>query len=236
MPLRFAKPQDEDAMVSVIAAAFFNEALFGDAIHPRRHEFPDDTKIFWHAKVRASFRDPRSTVIVATTTEDEQEKIVGVAAWKRQGDDEGAKKVMEAWNDPGPDAFPPLLSTNNRALDPARATLLPDSKPFFEHHWAATTNGIPRSINWFLDLCAVHPSYERRGFGNELVKWGLDRAREENVHASVTSSYQSDNFYLKCGFEEHVGNCSEGEGNPLREAKVKGGNILFMWAKDVNST
>ena len=46
------------------------------------------------------------------------------------------------------------------------------------------------------------------------------------------ASEGSDGFYLKCGFDEVVGNASEGEGNPLREEGVKGGNILFMWAQD----
>lgn len=235
MPLRFAKPEDIDALASVAAASFYNESLFGDTIHPYRHEFPDDPKIFWHTRFRATFHDARSVTIVTTTSENEKEKIVGVATWQRQGDDEAAKKFMQTWKEPGPDAFPSFASTNNRALDPSRTTLLEDSFPFFKHHWDLTTNGVPRSQNWYLDLCGVDPAYARRGFGYELVTWGLDRAREEGVHASVLVSYQTEEFYLKCGFDECIGICTDGEGNPLRAAGVKGGSILFMWAKDVNS-
>jgi hypothetical protein len=45
------------------------------------------------------------------------------------------------------------------------------------------------------------------------------------------ASEGSDGFYLKCGFDEVVGNANEGDGNPLQKEDVKGGNILFMRAK-----
>jgi hypothetical protein len=46
------------------------------------------------------------------------------------------------------------------------------------------------------------------------------------------ASEGSDEFYLKCGFDEVVGNANEGEGNPLQKEDVKGGNILFAWVRD----
>lgn len=117
-------------------------------------------------------------------------------------------------------------------MDESKQTILQDSFHYFSHHWQPYTNSNPRSDNWYLDLCCVHPSYEHRGFGRELVHWGLERAREENVHASVLASYGNDDFYLRCGFDEVIANCTEGEGNPLGLAGVKGGNIIFMWPKE----
>jgi hypothetical protein len=61
------------------------------------------------------------------------------------------------------------------------------------------------------------------------VQWGLDRAKEENVCASVIASQGNDNFYLRCGFDEVVGNCKQGEGNPLMG--IEGGDILFMYPR-----
>jgi GNAT superfamily N-acetyltransferase len=235
MPIRLARPGDEPAIAVVCTKAFFEESLFGDLMHPYRHQYPDDVQIFWHDRTRVVFQEPRSIVIVATTIEAEREKIVGMATWQRQGDDPGAQKVIQAWINPGADAFVPLPSTNNRAMDVAKRTILEDSSPYFKHHWEGTTNGIPRAQNWYLQLCAIDPAYQKRGFGQELVAWGLDRAREENVHASVAASYKNEPFYLRCGFDEIVGNCSEGEENPLRIAKIKGGDILFMWAKGKNA-
>ena len=232
MPIRLATHQDEPAIAALCAAAFFEESLFGQTIHPYRHQYPGDVEIFWHDWMRNDFKERRNMIIVATTTEDGKEKIVGVATWQRQGDDEGANEVTEKWSDPGADAFPPLSSMHNRAMDPSKQTLLQDSASYCKHHWTATTNGLPRSQNWYIHLCAVHPSYHKRGFGQQLVKWGIDRARRENVHASVLASEGNNDFYLRCGFDEVIGNCTEGEGNPLGVAKVKGGDILFMWAKE----
>ncbi|OAL03150.1 hypothetical protein IQ06DRAFT_292368 [Phaeosphaeriaceae sp. SRC1lsM3a] len=231
MPVRLATPQDEPYIAAICAAAFFNEPLFGQLIHPLRDQYPDDVQIFWHGRMRRMFYDRRDKMIVNTITENGVEKIVGMATWQRQGDDDGAQKVMQEWQDPGPDAFSPLASENNRAIDRSKETILSDSWPYFKHHWEGITNGVPRPNNWYLNLCCIHPDYQKRGVGRPLVTWGLDRAREENVHASVTTSHGNEHFYLRCGFDEVVGTCSEGEGNPLAAAKVLGGEILWMWAK-----
>jgi GNAT superfamily N-acetyltransferase len=231
MPVRLATPKDEPSIAAICAAAFFEEGLFGQLIHPHRHQYPDDPIIFWHTRTRKSFFEPRNRTIVATITEDDEEKIVGMATWQRQGDDAGAQTIMSDWQDPGPDAFEPLKSTTNRAIDESKATILQDAYPYFKHHWSGMTNGLPRANNWYLNLCCIDPAYQKRGVGQQLVSWGLERARKENVHASVTTSYQNERFYLRCGFDEIVGTCSEGEGNPLKEAGVKGGEILWMWAK-----
>jgi GNAT superfamily N-acetyltransferase len=234
--VRLATPQDEPSISRICAAAFFDEGLFGDLIHPHRHLYPDDSKIFWATRTRKSFYEPRNRIIVATLIENGQEKVVGMSTWQRQGDDEGAKKIMAEYQNPGPESevFTPLPSLNNRAIDPTRATILQDAYPFFSHHWSGITNGLPRSNNWYLNLCCIDPAYQKRGVGKPLVQWGLAKAREENVHASVTTSYQNEKFYLRCGFDEIVGACTEGEGNPLREAGVQGGEILWAWAKGSN--
>jgi GNAT superfamily N-acetyltransferase len=231
MYLRPATPQDEPAIAAVCAAAFFDEPLFGQYIHPLRHQYPDDVQIFWHERVRKFFQEPRNKLIVATVNEDGTEKIVGMAVWQRQGDDAGAHKIMQEWQDPGPNAFAALPSTNNRAIDPSRQTILWDASPFFKHHWQGTTYGLPRENNWYLNLCCIHPGYQKRGVGQLLVRWGLGLAAAENVHASVTTSHANEHFYLRCGFDEIVGTCSEGEANPMRLAGIPGGEILWKWAK-----
>jgi GNAT superfamily N-acetyltransferase len=235
MPVRLATPQDEPAIGAVCTAAFFEEELFGQLIHPHRYQYPDDVKIYWHLRTRKAFQDPRKIIVVATVTEDGAEKIIGQATWERQGDDEGAQKLIQERSLPCEDVFTPLPSTNNRAIDPSKMTILHDTSPFFKHHWEGSTNGLPRSTNWYLNLCCVDPAYQKRGLGYQLVHWGLDRARAEKIHASVTTSLTNEAFYLRCGFDEIVGNCGDGEGNPLRAAGIKGGDILWMWAKDSSS-
>jgi predicted GNAT family acetyltransferase len=132
--------------------------------------------------------------------------------------------TLRKTHSPSGNAFQPLPTTPNRAIDESKRNILADSSPWSAHHWSGA-----RKNNWYLALCAVDPSYEGQGFGRELVAWGLGWAREENVHASVIASKGNEKFYLRCGFDEVVGNCTEGEGNPLNG--VGGGDILFMYPK-----
>ena len=47
----------------------------------------------------------------------------------------------------------------------------------------------------------THPDYMRRGFGSELVKWGIDLAKEEHLAAvSVEASHMGCFFMLISGF------------------------------------
>lgn len=223
MSLRAAVPSDEPFIADICTRAFFDEDLFGRVIHPYRHEFPHDVQIFWHEFVRREWSNPRNKVTVAVTTDSaDREKIIGAAIWQRQGDDTSAQAVISEWNDPGP--WPVLPATPNRALDPSKKDILVDSAPFTKHHWAGKN-----ATNWYLSLCCVDPDAKGQGAGRLLVRWGLDRAEEEGIRASVMSSDGTEAFYLKCGFTEVVGNANEGEGNPLQKEEVKGGNILFMW-------
>lgn len=57
------------------------------------------------------------------------------------------------------------------------------------------------------------------------MRWGIERAREDCVCASVISSEGNEKWYQRCGFGDVVGWASEGEGNPI--AKVGGGAIMF---------
>ncbi|KAF2849725.1 hypothetical protein T440DRAFT_355844, partial [Plenodomus tracheiphilus IPT5] len=209
MPVRLATPADEPSLAALCTSAFFDEALFGNTIHPYRHQYPDDVQIFWHESIRKYFATPGNVVLAATRTNGNGEEVVtGVAVWERQGTDQGAKRVKEEWVDYGP--FPPLSTTTNRALDPAKRNVLDASMPFSAHLWSGE-----RANNWYLSLCGIHPDYQGKGVGRELVAWGLEKARQEGVHASVIASEGNDTFYLRCGFDEVVGDATSGEGNPL---------------------
>ena len=108
----------------------------------------------------------------------------------------------------------------DRAADPERLTAYQRAVPFFEHHWQGA-----RAEHWSLETLGVLPEHQGKGYGRQLVMWGLKQAEEEGVAASVVCSAGSERFYKKCGFEIEVGSVTEGEGNPL--SVVKGGTILF---------
>lgn len=106
----------------------------------------------------------------------------------------------------------------NRAADPEKVNILEETFPSFAHHWNES-----RQQNWFLDLLATHPDYQGQGVGRELVMWGVNMAKEENVCASVVSALGKEVFYGRSGFVE-VGRANIG---PLAACGIKGGAIMF---------
>lgn len=83
-----------------------------------------------------------------------------------------------------------------------------------------------RADCWYLAVLAVHPDFQNQGIGRMLVEWGLDRAREEGVHASVISATGKEPFYQKCGFHEEDGHVGDGENNPLNGCR--GGRMFWV--------
>lgn len=56
--------------------------------------------------------------------------------------------------------------------------------------------------------------------------WGIERAKQENIAASVISGVRKLAFYRTCVFEIQDGQVSDGEGNPLKGKR--GGRILLF--------
>lgn len=86
----------------------------------------------------------------------------------------------------------------------------------------------------------VHPDYQYRGHGRELVKWGLDRAKEERIPSVVVAAEGKERFYQRCGYQETVGVMSQTElvdgfgrrDNPFRERGVGGGAVIWTLVKE----
>ncbi|KAF3921873.1 hypothetical protein AA313_de0209924 [Arthrobotrys entomopaga] len=53
-----------------------------------------------------------------------------------------------------------------------------------------------------LNILVVDPKYQRRGIGEALVRWGVNKAIKENIPSTLEASRAGKKVYLKCGFEE----------------------------------
>ncbi|KAK9894359.1 hypothetical protein P389DRAFT_95475 [Cystobasidium minutum MCA 4210] len=63
-----------------------------------------------------------------------------------------------------------------------------------------------------LGLLATLPEYERRGIGTMLLRWGLDKADQDDVAVYVSASPAGAGLYTKQGFELiHERECFPGE-------------------------
>lgn len=108
----------------------------------------------------------------------------------------------------------------NRASDPEKEDVIERAYPFFDGVWAGE-----RAESWYLEALAVRPDFQGKGVGRDLVQWGLQRAADDGVCASVISALGKDAFYQKCGFDVQYWSAGMGEGNPL--AGVEGGNVYW---------
>ncbi|OAA36448.1 Acyl-CoA N-acyltransferase [Metarhizium rileyi] len=91
----------------------------------------------------------------------------------------------------------------NRAADPTKMNILQET--------------------WYLDLLKAHPDYQGQVVGKALVLWGVNKAKEENVCASVLSADGKELSYERYGFFE-VGRANVG---PLPANGIKGGAVMF---------
>ncbi|KAH0493327.1 hypothetical protein TgHK011_000001 [Trichoderma gracile] len=93
--LRNARYSELPEVAHVMARAFWDDNLFGDLIHPKRNEYPEDVDLYWLRRARVSFWDSRWRFIVALEKDETgHESIVGIAQWARLG--EGNAKP-ESW-------------------------------------------------------------------------------------------------------------------------------------------
>ncbi|RMZ77721.1 hypothetical protein DV738_g4218, partial [Chaetothyriales sp. CBS 135597] len=196
-------------------AAFWNDVLFGQLIHPHRQQYPEDNDLYWLRRTQVEWWDWSHVFIVASTT----------AHWSRIADSYAENYAAGwglAWWDPRR-LIKPIVSLYvrlvasrlrpNRAADPEQEDIIERSYGFLDHIW---TKANARSPSWYLESLAVAPSYQGQGVGRSLVKWGLDQAEREGIACSVISADGKENFYQRCGFDVGpVGRSGEGEGNPL---------------------
>ncbi|KAH8202352.1 hypothetical protein TruAng_003524 [Truncatella angustata] len=232
LELRDARYGELPEIARVMNLAFSNDNLFGELIHPHRKEHPNDADLYWLRRARINFWDYRWKWLVAVDKSPDTGEVViaGIAQWARLGD--GGKLLECAWYDPR-NLVKPLSSIAmrlhsliwvNHACDPKNEDIIERAYPYFDGVWTGD-----RAESWYLEALAVHPDYQGKGVGRDLVLWGLNQADLEGICASVVSAKDKDEFYQRCGFEVQDGSAGGGEGNPL--ADVAGGNIWWKMPK-----
>lgn len=79
--LRPATVSDLSSIASVWAAAFFDDEIIGEIMHPHRKEHPDEVYWFLLRGIRERFWDWRHQFMVV----EDSGKVIGAADWRRLG-------------------------------------------------------------------------------------------------------------------------------------------------------
>lgn len=66
----------------------------------------------------------------------------------------------------------------------------------------------PGGVEYYIDEFFIHPEYQRKGIGTQLMAFIEARCRDEGLNAIILNTqkgYASDDFYTRNGFKEHQG-------------------------------
>ncbi|KAM0704600.1 hypothetical protein Q7P35_008834 [Cladosporium inversicolor] len=192
MAIRRCTQADADEIAELCARTCSDDPLFGDLLHPKRNEFPDDFIAFFRRRLLNTLAIPSHHHIVTREVIEGRDTITGYAEWARHHAADGDQQDVPA----KPDIYCPPI---NRAADPACADIFQRSAPFSQHFWKGA-----RAEHWMLDLLLVHPAHQRKGLGRKLVFYGVGLADEEGVCASLVASAVGDRLYVSCGFEADI--------------------------------
>ncbi|KAI1321911.1 hypothetical protein F5Y16DRAFT_413576 [Xylariaceae sp. FL0255] len=149
--------------------------------------------------------------------EAKRRRIVGIAIWVQASDIQGYGESPSS-NLPRPEYLEEIYPGDER------------SQRFVGQVWLAL---LSRRIKYVqekgrqphpnilaLDLCATHPSFQRRGVAAALVQWGLDETKRRNIDELCTeASGMGRGVYAKIGFQARGGDFEYEE----VDAEFKGG-------------
>lgn len=227
MPLRPATYSDLWPAAGVMAAAFRDNELLGEFMHPHRSLYPNDMQrhMFRDLRLKYFTGGPDDHILLGFAP-GSPATILGLAHWQRWGRTPPltgvigrvyyavVRVLVKAWN--AVDAW----IAPNRAADRSKLDVIARSERYVADYWTGT-----RAKVWNLAELGVDPKAQGMGVGKDLVEWGFERAREDGVGCTVISADGKEGFYKKCGFDVVAGKATEGEGNPL--GSLPGGTIFF---------
>lgn len=100
-----------------------------------------------------------------------------------------------------------LLLDAEREDDPWTAELPENANAELYEHFFGSLNEARRKVlggkrHILMAVLVVDPEYQRMGVGNELLRWGLDLADEEQVECWIDASPAGFGLYKKFGWEE----------------------------------
>ncbi|KAL5119590.1 hypothetical protein ACEQ8H_002436 [Pleosporales sp. CAS-2024a] len=142
-----------------------------------------------------------NTIFLKATVPDPKEqgerRVVGVAIWWQLSTVEGYGENFKG------DMSVPLLriqdDTHRRFAEQMFRSLWKRRIEYMKE--VAASDRKPPAI-FTLELCAVHPDYQRRGIASRLTQAGLDEAKQRNLECTTEASTMGRHVYTRLGFKD----------------------------------
>ncbi|KAJ3168150.1 hypothetical protein HDU88_001588 [Geranomyces variabilis] len=197
--IRLATLSDLDACAAVSSLAY-RDTVFYRWLCPYSSAFPEDFTGMWkrrHARVLAD-KHWFTVVCEELCPQDNTQKIVGVSEWQRKG--KGKERVWETNGDVEAKdaAMATLLATTTAIVN--RAFSYERNDPL--NAWGARQPSTPEveHPHWYLNLLAVDPAMQRKGIGEMLSRWGMDRAERDGLYVTLYATEDGGRLYRRLGF------------------------------------
>lgn len=202
MPISFSLDpvtyNDIPAMTSIFTAAFANDA---NTQLKLKGKDPSSQADGMAMGIR-QWLDSPNRVTLLKAVETSTGTMMGWVGWARRGFKDQVTpsftKEEEKWNTKQTELEPEPESKEEKMDNAARLEHLCDADM---NRWISKMMPAGTKCR-YLTSCLVHPSYQGRGVGSALIRWGTGRADKEGVFCWVHSSDGGELFYEKCGFRE----------------------------------
>lgn len=163
----------------------------------------------WKATTTNKHGKPNTVFLKATVPDPEkhgERRVVGFAIWAQHSNVEGyGDKFTGDMNE----ALARLNETDRRFADQMFRSMW---KRRIEYIKEVSESGRNPPAIFVLDICAVHPDFQRRGIAGRLVQYGLDEAKQRgNLECTTEGSSMGRGVYRKLGFKD------EGVGDMIYE-------------------
>ncbi|KAI0109120.1 acyl-CoA N-acyltransferase [Nemania sp. FL0031] len=194
--IRPASANDLEAIVNIVIKAFPYDEQFAYR-YPYREQYPEDhykyTELYYSEYLNTTFAG-QNTIMVAEAPDLEDStktQVIALSIWDNPGNREPNPDI--------PAVAPPKNHPERKDCNPARLKAFSEATMKARKDIFVAMFG-ERQLS--LRQMATFPDYWRRGAASMLLKWGMERARKENVAVPMFAGNMGKLLYLKLGFKE----------------------------------
>lgn len=210
--IRLATLEDVPQMAKVFGDGFIDDDVFGNFMHPKRREYPEDWLRCWKRDLASHLLSPRARCYVYVNR---QGDVAGCMMMARIGKGGKAETTNEI---PDVQEYLDSLSATDRSADPQAMAAFDRNWEDIRHHFSGD-----RAECWMIEMLCIHPDWQKMGCGRDLIQAAISLVESESTRLPlcVIASEVADGFYEKYGFHE------VGRANVGALAGVHGGSLKF---------